>query len=102
MRHIRDLRPRTASGRRGGIPALAAAVVCALAAGSWPVLAGEADAPPPEAQAERQAEERVDRDEAPREAPASPDPDPEEASPDIFVPSEDISEDLSVRFPVDI
>ena len=43
------------------------------------------------------SEEAVEREEAPREAPAPPDP-----TPDIFVPSEDISEDLSVRFPVDI
>lgn len=83
--------------RRGGSLILAAALACVLAAGPWPVLAAEADAPPPEAGSERETEETVEREEAPREAPAPPDP-----TPDIFVPSEDISEDLSVRFPVDI
>ena len=90
MRAIRDEHLRGAIGRRSGILTLAAALVCALAAGPWPVLAGEAGA-------ERETEETVEREEAPREAPAPPDP-----TPDIFVPSEDISEDLSVRFPVDI
>ena len=85
---MRDLRPQRR--RRGGTLSLAAAVACVLAAGPWPVLAGEAGA-------ERETEETVERDEAPREAPAPPDP-----TPDVFVPSEDISEDLSVPFPVDI
>ena len=90
--------------RRAGSLILAAALACVLGAGPWPVLAAEADAPPPEADApppeagaERETEEAVERGEAPREASAPPDP-----TPDIFVPSEDISEDLSVRFPVDI
>ena len=99
MQYMRDICARRRIGRRGGSLVLAAAVACVLAAGPWPVLAGEADAPPPETSAEREAEESVEREEAPPEAPP---PDPEEASPDIFVPSEDISEDLSVRFPVDI
>ena len=83
--------------RRAGSLILAAALACVLGAGPWPVLAAEADAPPPEAGAERETEEAVERGEAPGEASAPPDP-----TPDIFVPSEDISEDLSVRFPVDI
>lgn len=97
MQYMRDICAQRRTGRRGGSLILAAAVACVLAAGPWPVLAGEADAPPPEAGAEREAEETVEPEEAPREAPAPPDP-----TPDIFVPSEDISEDLSVRFPVDI
>lgn len=78
----------------------AAAVLWLLAAGTWPALAGEADAPPPEASTERETEEGAARDQRPGNAPAMPEP--EEASPDIFIPSEDISEDLSIRFPVDI
>ena len=75
----------------------AAAALGLLAAATWPALAGEADAPPTEATQEPETEESAEA--SPREpAPANA----SEESPEVFIPSEDISEDLSVRFPVDI
>lgn len=75
----------------------AAAALWLLAAGTWPALAGEADAPPTEAAEEPESEESAEA--SPREpTPANA----SEESPEVFIPSEDISEDLSVRFPVDI
>lgn len=85
---------------RSHIRTAATAALCLMAAGTWPALAGEAEPPPPEATYERETEEDAERAEAPSEAPARADT--TEKTPDIFVPTEDISEDLSVRFPVDI
>ena len=85
---------RTSPGR---LRLAAAAAAWLLAAGSWPALAGEADAPPTEAVEKPESEESADastREPAPATA--------SEESPEVFIPSEDISEDLSVRFPVDI
>ena len=78
----------------------AAAALWLLVAGTWPALAGEAEAPATEATSEAETEEGAERAEAPpREtAPANA----SEESPEVFIPSEDISEDISVRFPVDI
>ena len=78
----------------------AAAAAWLLVAGTWPALAGEAEAPATEATSEPETEEAAERAEAvPGEtAPA----DTREETPEVFIPSEDISEDLSVRFPVDI
>lgn len=75
----------------------AAAVVWLLAAGTCPALAGEADAPPTEAAQKSESDQSAEA--SPREpVPANAG----EESPEVFIPSEDISEDLSVRFPVDI
>ena len=79
---------------------VAAAALWLLVAGTWPALAGEAEAPATEATSEPEAEEAAERAEAPSEEPAPANA--SEESPEVFIPSEDISEDLSVRFPVDI
>lgn len=97
MRHTRTGR---AIGRRGRMRTAAGAALWLLAAGTWPGLAGEAEAPPAEATSEPATGEEVERTEAPPRIPAPPETDAE--TPAVFVPSEDISEDLSVRFPVDI
>ena len=58
------------------------------------------DAPPPPSQdaPAQEAERNATQDAA---TPAQEEP-RDDAEADVFVPSEDISEDLSVRFPVDI
>ena len=77
---------------------MVAAAPWLLVAGTWPALAGEAEAPATEAEAE--TEEVAERTEA---SPGGPAPaNAAEESPEVFIPSEDISEDISVRFPVDI
>lgn len=78
-----------------------AILACLLAGGLAPALAAESETPPPpeleveanDAGASKTADE-ADRQENPRET--------DEETPEVFVPTEDISEDLSVRFPVDI
>lgn len=78
----------------------AAAALWLLVAGTWPALAGEADAPATEEIPEGATQEAAQRAETPPGE--TPPENASEESPDVFIPSEDISEDLSVRFPVDI
>ena len=72
---------------------------CAIGVGAW---AAEVSAP--EAEQIPTDQEEIDADTAPRiEADDEAEPEaPEGESPDTFIPSEDISESISVKFPVDI
>lgn len=72
---------------------------CAIGVGTW-----AAEESPPEAEQVPADQEEIDADTAPRieaagEAEAEA---PDGESPDTFIPSEDISESISVKFPVDI
>ncbi len=95
------------------------ALLAALAGGATFAADADGDAPAPADAAAQQAEpeEASDRGaaseqtEPPPTAAPQPAAEPEPAldaaadaahSPEVFVPTEDISEDLSVRFPVDI
>ena len=72
---------------------------CAIGVGAW-----AAEEPAPEAEQIPADQEEIDADTAPRiEAGDEAGPEaPDGESPDIFIPSEDISESISVKFPVDI
>ena len=78
-----------------------AILACLLAWGPAPALAAESEPPPPpdleveanDAGAAKTAD-AAGRQQNPRQT--------DQDTPEIFVPTEDISEDLSVRFPVDI
>ena len=92
---ITAVRPARARGARAAI------LACLLAWGPAPALAAESEPPPPpdleveanDAGAAKTADE-AGRQKNPRET--------HEDTPEVFVPTEDISEDFSVRFPVDI
>ena len=89
--------------RSSGVPLLRALLCFALAAG----VAAEEEASPGAEQVADEAEQRIDPDATPAseadDAPASKADDiPDGESPDTFVPSEDISENIAVKFPVDI
>ena len=76
-----------------------AAAALVLLAGISPVYPAQ-EAPASETPTQAESEDPKQRPTPAREAPTPPaQPQP---SPEVFVPSEDISEDLSVRFPVDI
>lgn len=85
---------------------LAAALLALLAAASGPLQA----APAPEQPAAEEAEAERDATQAPEaQAPepqasekAAPDQEAPAASPELFLPTEEISEDFAVPFPSDI
>lgn len=72
---------------------------CAIGVGAW-----AAEDSPPEAEQIPADQEEIDADPAPRiETGGEAEPEvPDGESPDTFIPSEDISESISVKFPVDI
>lgn len=70
---------------------------CAIGVGAW---AAEESAP--EAEQVPADPEEIDADAAPRIETDDEADAPDGESPDTFIPSEDISESISVKFPVDI
>lgn len=79
--------------------------VAAHAQDEAPSDAGAAERTEPKVAANQRTNEqgeRVPAGEAPPAQPAKMESPEAKPSPEVFVPTEDISEDLSVRFPVDI
>lgn len=72
---------------------------CAIGIGAW-----AAEEPAPKAEQYPADQEEIDADSVPGiEADDEAEPEaPDGESPDTFIPSEDISESISVKFPVDI
>lgn len=92
--------------RSNAVPVRVFFLCCALGLGAWAAeepVTGDEQLPADEQEIDAGAEAGIETAEAAEdENSESTNESPGEESPDIFIPSEDISENIAVKFPVDI